>query len=478
MLDSTSPTAITHYAATPSQLVHLIDYATSRVDFEGKPKPAMAVFVWGAPGIGKTELVRTVAKGRNSRLVALHLPQYDPTDVKGIPVRMDDGTIRWMPSSYLPQQQTMFLNNLTRANRGGTMQIDWAYAIDLAFYVLDEDKNEIARYNDPCLDNMGDATFEFTKTSNTGWHIVFGHLPSEAAYIRVEDKALVFLDELSAAEPSTQNAALQLVLEGRVGEYDVPSSVPVLAAGNREEDGAFVQTLSHPLCNRFEHITLIPDAEEWIEWALFARVRPEVIGFIKWDPSAIFDYDPDNMTNGQYGFATPRTLKFLSDQYAPLSFFERMTNGNTDKAEKLRMIKFTGLIGAKRASQFVGYVQIMHDMPSPEDIMAGRVKELGNVERSKSFGLLYALIYNLENAYLKHYDPEQSPSAQSPDWDRIRDNVINFINASFDSESAAWALTVLVTKTKLNIVSLRSPAFLNFSQKHVQVFSTVSGGRK
>jgi len=137
-----------------------------------------------------------------------------------------------------------------------------------------------------------------------------------------------------------------------------------------------------------------------------------------------------------------------------------------------------GLIGAKRASQFVGYVQVMHDMPSPEDIMAGRVKELGNVERSKSFGLLYALIYNLENAYLKHYDPEQSPSAQSPDWERIRDNVINFINASFDSESAAWALTVLVTKTKLNIVSLRSQAFLNFSQKHVQVFSQVSGGRK
>lgn len=478
MLDSTATTAAPQYAATPSQLVHLIDYATSRVNFEGKPKPAMAVFVWGAPGIGKTELVRTVALGRKSRLVALHLPQYDPTDVKGIPVRMDDGTIRWMPSSYLPQQKIDFLNNLVRETRKGGMTLDWPYATDVAFYVLDADKNEIARYNDPCLDDMGDVEVSIKKTSNTGWYIEYSNLPANAAYVRAEDKAIVFLDELSAAEPSTQNAALQLVLEGRVGEYDVPVSVPVLAAGNREEDGAFVQTLSHPLCNRFEHITLIPDADEWIEWALFARVRPEVIGFIKWDPSAIFDYNPDNMTNGQYGFSTPRTLKFLSDQYAPLEHFQRMVNGDTDKAEKLRMIKFMGLIGSKRASQFVGYVQVMHDMPSPEDIMAGRVKELGDVERSKSFGLLYALIYNLENAYLKHYDPEQSPSAQSPDWERIRDNVINFINASFDSESAAWALTVLVTKTKLNIVSLRSQAFLNFSQKHVQVFSQVSGGRK
>src|SRR3546814_2012438 len=61
------------------------------------------VFIWGAPGIGKTEMVYQIANEWGLRTVALHLPEYDPTDLKGVVVRMEDGSVKWVTTSYLPQ---------------------------------------------------------------------------------------------------------------------------------------------------------------------------------------------------------------------------------------------------------------------------------------------------------------------------------------------------------------------------------------
>lgn len=462
-------------SVTPSELIGLIAQRISRIDSRGRTKNMLAPFIWGAPGIGKTEIVRTIAESRASRIVALHLPQFDPTDIKGIPVKMEDDSIKWMPTSYLPQSYRQYAVEMTQH------QVRFDYAVDVAVYLLDGRGEEIFRYNDPTLPDMDLAGVGSVTIENRGggnWSIMLEKLPDQKTTIVIEDKAVIFLDELSAADPSTQNAALQLVLDRRVGEYDVPMGVPVLAAGNREEDGAFVQTLSHPLCNRFVHYTLRPSADDWIEWAIYAKVRPEIIGMIKWDPDALFDYDPDNMTNGQYGFATPRTWKFLSDQYEPLSFYEGLTNGDKSRAEALRLSDFAGVVGARRASQFIGYLQVMHDMPSPEDVISGKATDIGNVERSKSFGLLYALVYNLEHYFQKYYDTDKRPTDQGEEWCQARDNILDFITNNYDGESASWAVAVIFQQTDIEIVSLRSDAFLRMSQKFVSVLSQIGKGRK
>ena len=50
------------------------------------------------------------------------------------------------------------------------------------------------------------------------------------------DTVVLFLDELNSAPQSTQAAAYQLVLNNRVGKYQLPSNVVIVAAGNRETD--------------------------------------------------------------------------------------------------------------------------------------------------------------------------------------------------------------------------------------------------
>lgn len=53
---------------------------------EGKPRTKNnAVFIWGAPGIGKTEILRQVADELGCVVQEWHLSQIEPTDFRGIP---------------------------------------------------------------------------------------------------------------------------------------------------------------------------------------------------------------------------------------------------------------------------------------------------------------------------------------------------------------------------------------------------------
>lgn len=458
------------FTVTPSQLIKFIDHYTSERTSKGKLKRSVAPFIWGGPGIGKTDLVRTVAVSRLSRIVALHLPQYDPTDIKGIPVKMDDGTVRWMPSSYLPQQDTVIVPN---GETEISTTVEWQYATNLAVYVYDRDNNQLERYCDPTLPDNGSATYDVLNHGTT-WTINVSNLPIDAYKIVIVDKAIVFLDELSTADTGTQNTALQLVLDRRVAEYDIPTGVPIIAAGNREDDGAFVQPLSHPLANRFAHLTLTPSVDDFIEWGMHKGIRPEILGFVKAYPDALYNYDPDSLTNGNYGFSTPRSLALLSDQYEDFEFFEDMHAGSPDaksEAEHSRMVMFGGLIGYKDASRLISYLQVMHDLPSVEEVINGTADGLDGVERSKTFGLLYSLIQNLYERYKTYYNADKDADDQDRRWTDARDAIIEYITDNFEREAGSWAGAVIMQQMKFSTKALRSEAIMKFSSKYVDVMT-------
>jgi len=453
------------FSVTPSQIIPMVDHLTSRVNARGEEKPMSSIFIWGAPGIGKTSLVNTIATSRKSRNVVLILSQSDPTDLKGIPIRNDDGSVSWVPTSYLPQQYKSF-------GADGPIMLDWKYAEDVAVYGF-KDGVEVFRYNDPVMSNadtekLGKVTI--THVDNGKWAVEFDKsVPSDIEVV-VVDKSIVFLDELSTAEPSVQNAALQLVLDRRVGEYDIPHGVPVIAAGNREDDGAFVQTLSHPLCNRFVHLTLVPSVDDFIEWGMYANVRPEVLGYVKAYPDGLFKYEPDSLTNGSYGFPTPRSWKFLSDQYEDAKFFHGMA-ADAKTGEMMRMALFTGIIGQTEASRFVAYLQVMHDLPSVHDIVAGKAAPIKNVERSKTFGLLYSMIQQMGVYYKKYYDDKLDADNQPKEWCEARDNILNYISDNYERESGSWAAAMLFQKLQIKTKALRSDAMMRFAKRHVDVMT-------
>ena len=85
---------------------------------------------------------------------------------------------------------------------------------------------------------------------------------------RGNDPKIFFIDEIGQGLPPAQNAAMQLVLDRRLGEYVVSPNTYIIAASNRECDGSFIRKMSSALRQRFALIELSPSAKDWRAWAI------------------------------------------------------------------------------------------------------------------------------------------------------------------------------------------------------------------
>lgn len=82
-----------------------------------KNKIQHSVFIWGAPGIGKSTAVRDVARQNNMELVDLRISQLAPTDLRGLPY-VEGGMAKFAPPTFLPQdgQGILFVDEFNMAS--------------------------------------------------------------------------------------------------------------------------------------------------------------------------------------------------------------------------------------------------------------------------------------------------------------------------------------------------------------------------
>jgi hypothetical protein len=82
------------------------------------------LFLWGPPGIGKSELVEGIARELGGLMIDLRLGQMEPTDIRGIPFyNKDIGKMDWAPPVELPDEEmskdypivVLFLDELNSA---------------------------------------------------------------------------------------------------------------------------------------------------------------------------------------------------------------------------------------------------------------------------------------------------------------------------------------------------------------------------
>jgi hypothetical protein len=69
-------------------------------------KAQRPVFLWGPPGIGKSEVVEQIARDLNGHMIDLRMAQMEPTDIRGIPYfNRDNGKMDWAPPIDLPDEE-------------------------------------------------------------------------------------------------------------------------------------------------------------------------------------------------------------------------------------------------------------------------------------------------------------------------------------------------------------------------------------
>jgi len=65
------------------------------------------LFLWGPPGIGKSELVEGITKELSGLMIDMRLGQMEPTDIRGIPFyNKEKGVMDWAPPVELPDEET------------------------------------------------------------------------------------------------------------------------------------------------------------------------------------------------------------------------------------------------------------------------------------------------------------------------------------------------------------------------------------
>ena len=78
------------------------------------------VFLWGAPGVGKSQVVAQVAEERNLALRDIRAVLLDPVDLRGLPRITAEGLSVWCPPGFLPgandpEEGILFLDELNAA---------------------------------------------------------------------------------------------------------------------------------------------------------------------------------------------------------------------------------------------------------------------------------------------------------------------------------------------------------------------------
>jgi MoxR-like ATPase len=69
-------------------------------------KTKRPVFLWGPPGIGKSELIEGLCEEMGGYMIDLRLGQCEPTDLRGIPYfDRDRGVMNWAPPIELPSAE-------------------------------------------------------------------------------------------------------------------------------------------------------------------------------------------------------------------------------------------------------------------------------------------------------------------------------------------------------------------------------------
>jgi hypothetical protein len=334
-------------------------------------KAKRPVFLWGPPGIGKSEVVEEITDELGGQMIDLRMAQMEPTDIRGIPFYNKD-----------------------------ISKMDWAEPVDL---------------------------------------------PSEE-FASQYPIIVLFLDEMNSAPPAVQAAGYQLILNRRIGKYRLPDNVVIVAAGNRDSDKGVTYRMPMPLANRFVHLEMRYDFNAWQIWAVNKGIHKDVVGYLSFSKQDGYDFDAKSSSRA---FATPRSWVFVSDLLSD--------EDNIDNDTLYNLV--AGAVGDGLATKFMAHRKVASRMPSPIDILEGKVKDLNVKEISAMYSLTISMCYELKDAL-------DNKRVDNKKFHQMAANFIDYMMNNFETELVVMGSKIALKTYKLPIEPSMLPNFDDFYKKY------------
>lgn len=261
------------------------------------------ILIHSSPGVGKSSIVRQVAKKLNIGFVDVRLAEMESVDIRGLPsVDKENGVMKWNAPDFWPR--------------------------------------------DP------------------------------------NSKGIIFLDEITSCDKSCQVAAYELILDRKIGDfYKVPDGWYIVSAGNLTTDRAVALSMSSALSNRFMHVELAVDDEQWVKWAMTHDIHPSVTGFIQYRPMALFNMEKENL---ERGWPSPRSWERVS----------QMTKIYGSNESLLRKIVY-GLVGPAKGVEFMEFHRLNKSFDNIVDMMLGKIPVKIPEKNDQLYAMCSTMIYVL-----------------------------------------------------------------------------------
>jgi len=315
-------------------------------DRGGRAKP---IFIYGAPGIGKTEIVGQAGDELQVPVLKLDLQFMNPEDFLGIPSKHDIRQTK-VEDGVLVDPGAGF----TRANPPR---------------ILPQDNGK---------DGRG---------------------------------GIIFMDEMNRANKVVLNSIMQFVQQGRIGEYQLPDKWVIVAAGNRPEEAEGVADFDFALADRFTIKNYVPTVERWASWAeKNEKILPELVTFLTFNKELFHHLDTDKKV---LNYPTPRSWTdgalVLNDEimdsgaksWRDISI-DTIYNIFYDQVGPEAASKFTDFLSVIKRVTDVDIQTILND---PDN---AKIIEEGLKQKSVIYGLMETVLKRLDS-----YDPQKAYNVMS-----------------------------------------------------------------
>jgi hypothetical protein len=250
-------------------------------------------------------------------------------------------------------------------------------------------------YGDMTTKDVGD--FLVPKIRSLNDTEVCSFIPNEEFGFHHDKPIVLMLDEIGKASKAVMNACLRLMLERKLGVYELPKGSIVFATTNLATEGIGDMLPPHAR-NRLCVVKVRkPTADEWLEnYALDNGIAPEILQTVKQFPQMLASFeDYDNHKDNEYiydprtprpSFTTPRSLEKASDIIKKAKPLGMDILGHALK----------GTIGDRATYDTLSIVQLGDQLPDWESIIKDPIKTPIPKSPSAVCMLVYSAVQQVE----------------------------------------------------------------------------------
>lgn len=210
---------------------------------------------------------------------------------------------------------------------------------------------------------------------------------------------VLLLDDVTAADQTVQNAILELVQFGRIGEHKLGKNVIIGLTGNGVADGAYAIPWSAALTGRCHVVEYKANFDQWLDLPCNRKLDPLMVGFLHANPEFFAPSRGDEELNIKcfdHNNCGPSPRLWTTLGVSSTTKWDGIRNFKPSVLFPRRDIFVSSLLGEKTGTALETYAKTMMDYPSAQELFENPSKwsELSD-EKKNAKGSVYQVAHSV-----------------------------------------------------------------------------------